>query len=188
VQHLSKKLGNAQYDPVTKQGSKNREKIKAKLSRLHGDIASLREDAHHKLTTELARTCSVVGIEDLHLKGMFKNRKLARAMAEAGLGQLLQFLDTKIQAVGGQAIFVDRYFPSTKRCSGCGKRMSLKYRTYICLRCGLHIDRDLNAAINLREEARRLLERLGITLSDLGTGLDGSKKWPVDNDKTNQGS
>ncbi len=102
----------------------------------------------------------MVGIEDLYLPGMFKNRKLARAMADAGLGQLLRMLQTKMQTVGGRTILVDRFFPSTKTCSGCGhvkKRMPLKYRTYICLKCGLHIDRDLNAAINLCKKADRLL-------------------------------
>jgi putative transposase len=91
---------------------------------------------------------------------MFKNRKLARAMADAGLGQLLRLLETKMEAVGGRAIVVDRFYPSTKTCSGCGhvkKRMPLKYRTFICLKCGLHIDRDFNAAINLCTEAQRLL-------------------------------
>ena len=71
-----------------------------------------------------------------------------------------------MKAVGGTTIVVDRFFPSTKRCSGCGhvkKRMPLKYRTYICLKCGLVIDRDLNAALNLEQEARRLaLARLTV--------------------------
>src|SRR5215469_9989693 len=89
-----------------------------------------------------------------------RTASLKDAMADAGLGQLLQFFATKMQAVGGQTIFVDRFFPSTKTCSGCGqvkKRMPLKYRTYCCLKCGLNIDRDLNAAINLEREARRIL-------------------------------
>jgi putative transposase len=115
-----------------------------------------------------------VGLEDLHVNGMFKNRKLARAMADAGLGQLLQFFETKMQAVGGQTIFVDRFFPSTKTCSGCGhvkKRMPLKYRTYCCLKCSLIIDRDLNAAINLEREAHRILvEVLHVPVPDIGSG------------------
>ena len=145
-----------------------------KLARFHGKLADIRQDAQHKLTTEIARTCSVVGLEDLHVKGMFKNRTLARAMADAGLGQLLQFFETKMQAVGGQAIFVDRFFPSTKTCSGCGhvkKRMPLQYRTYCCLKCGLTIDRDLNAAINLEREACRILvEVLHVPVPDTGSG------------------
>jgi hypothetical protein len=136
----------------------------------------MRQDAQHKLTAEIARTCSVVGLEDLHVKGMFKNRTLARAMADAGLGQLLQFFEAKMQAVGGQAIFVDRFFPSTKTCSGCGqvkKRMPLQYRTYCCLKCGLIIDRDLNAALNLEREARRILvEVLHVPVPDSGARSD----------------
>jgi putative transposase len=174
LKRLSRSFGRKQYDPQTKQGSKNREKARVKLARFQGKIAYIREDSHHKLTTEIARTCSVVGLEDLHVKGMFKNRKLARALADAGLGQLLQFFDTKMQAVGGQAIVVDRFFPSTKTCSGCGhvkKRMPLKYRTYCCLKCSLIIDRDLNAAINLEREAHRILvDGLHVPVLDIGSG------------------
>lgn len=174
LKRLARAFSRKAYDPATKQGSKNREKARVKLARFHGKLAYLRQDAQHKLTTEIARTCSVVGLEDLHVKGMFKNRTLARAMADAGLGQLLQFFATKMPAVGGQAIFVDRFFPSTKTCSGCGhvkKRMLLKYRTYCCLKCGLSIDRDLNAAINLEREARRMLvEVLHVPVPDSGSG------------------
>src|SRR5215472_18422802 len=92
------------------------------------------------------------------------------ALADAGLGQLLRFFETKMPAVGGQAILVDRFLPSTKQCSGCGhvkKRMPLKYRTYGCLNCGLNIDRDVNAAINLERAARRILaEGLHVPVPD----------------------
>src|SRR5215472_8738083 len=174
LKRLSRAFSRKQYDPATKQGSQNREKARVKLARFHGKLAHLRQDAQHQLTTEIARTCSVVGLEDLHVKGMFKNRTLARAMADARLGQLLRFFATKMPAVGGQAIFVDRFFPSTKKCSGCGhvkKRMPLQYRTYGCLNCGLNIDRDLNAAINLEREARRILvEVLHVPVPDSGSG------------------
>src|SRR5215472_7265207 len=95
LKRLSRSFSRKQYDPETKQGSQNREKARVKLARFHGKLAHLRQDAQHKLTTEIARTCSVVGLEDLHVKGMFKNRKLERAMADAGLGQLLRFFATK---------------------------------------------------------------------------------------------
>src|SRR5215472_7519829 len=174
LKRLSRAFSRKAYDPATKHGSQNREKARVKLARFHGKLAHLRQDAQHKLTTEIARTCSVVGLEDLHVKGMFKNRTLARAMADAGLGQLLRFFETKMQALGGQAIFVNRFFPSTKMCSGCGhvkKRLPLKYRTYCCLECGLVIDRDLNAAINLEREARRILrEVLHVPVPDSGSG------------------
>jgi putative transposase len=174
LKHLHRDLSRKQYDPETKQGSNNREKVKQKLARLYGEITHIREDAHHKLTTAIARTCSVVGVEDLHVKGLFKNRTLARAMADAGLGHLLRVLETKMQAVGGMTVVVDRYFPSTKTCSQCGhvkQRMPLKYRTYCCLMCGLVIDRDLNAAINLEREARRILRDVfKVPVPDSGSG------------------
>ena len=181
LKRLQRSFSRKQYDQETKRGSKNREQLKVKIARLHGKIAHIRADVRHKLTTEIARTCSVVGLEDLHVKGLFKNRKLARAMADAGLGQLLQFFETKLQAVGGQAIFVDRFFPSTKTCSGCGhvkKRMPLKYRTYCCLKCNLIIDRDLNAAINLECEAHRILQDvLHIPVPDIGSGRTSNRLW-----------
>jgi len=174
LKRLSRSFSRKQYDKTTKQGSKNREKARVKLARLHGKIAHIRQDSHHKLTSEIARSCSVVGLEELHVKGMVKNRKLARALADASLGQLLRFFETKMQAMGGQVIKVDRFFPSTKTCSGCGyvkKRMPLKYRTYCCLKCGLVIDRDLNAAMNLEQEARRILgEVLHVPVADSGSG------------------
>jgi putative transposase len=174
LKRLSRSFSRKLYDPQTKHGSKNREKARVQLARFHGTIAHIRHDSHHKLTTQIARTCSVVGLEDLHVKGLVKNRKLARALADAGLGQLLHLFETKMQAVGGQAIVVDRFFPSTKTCSGCGqvkKRMPLKYRTYCCLKCSLIIDRDVNAAINLEREARRMLgEGLHVPVLDIGSG------------------
>ncbi len=174
LRRLQRDFSRKQYDPETKQGSKNREKLQVKIARLHGQIAHIREDAHHKLTTKIARTCSVVGLEDLHVKGLFKNRKLARSLADAGMGQLLRFFETKMQAVGGRTIFVDRFFPSTKTCSQCGhvkKRMPLKYRTYCCRKCGWVIDRDGNAALNLEREARRILrEVLHVPVPDTGLG------------------
>ena len=87
LKRLGRSFSRKQYDPATKHGSQNREKARVKLARFHGKLAQRRQDAQHKLTTEIARTCSVVGLEDLHVKGMFKNRTLARAMADAGLGQ-----------------------------------------------------------------------------------------------------
>src|SRR5215468_6894762 len=112
---------------------------------------------------------------------MFKNRKLARAMADAGLGQLLGFFATKMPAVGGQAILVDRFFPSTRKCSGCGhvkKRMPLKYRTYGCLNCGKSLDREVNAALNLEREARCILvEGLHEPVPDSGSGRTYNCLW-----------
>jgi putative transposase len=91
---------------------------------------------------------------------MMANRKLSRAVADAAMGQLLQLLKTKVATSAGNLFVASRWFPSTKRCSGCGqvkKRMPLKHRTYQCLNCGLVIDRDLNASVNLAQFAQTQL-------------------------------
>jgi putative transposase len=143
--------------------SRNYEKQRLKVARQHQQIAAIRADVQHKFTTELARTCGAIGIEDLHILGMMANRKLARAVADAAMGQLLTFLKNKMASAGGQVFIASRWFASTKRCSGCGhvkKRMPLKHRTYQCLACGLVIDRDLNAALNLAQFAIEKLRQL----------------------------
>ena len=173
VHHL-KKLGKLQRalsrkrsakDSETKRTvfSKNYEKQRLKVARKHQQIANSRRDIQHKFTTELARTCGVIGIEDLNILGMMANRKLSRAVADAAMGQLLQFLKTKVANAGGDLFVASRWFPSTKRCSCCGhvkKRMPLKHRTYQCLVCGLILDRDLNAALNLAWFATEMLRQL----------------------------
>src|SRR5215469_2875161 len=152
-------------DPETKRTlfSNNYEKQRLKVARKHQQIANSRRDVQHKFTTELTRTCAVIGIEALNILGMMANRKLARAVADAAMGQLLQFLKTKVENRGGELFIASRWFPSTKRCSCCGhvkKRMPLKHRTYQCLVCGLLLDRDLNAALNLAWFAREQLRQL----------------------------
>ena len=164
---LQRKLSKKQKtkDPETGRTtfSKNYEKQRVKVARKHQQIANIRRDIQHKFTTELARTCGVIDIEDLNILGMMANRKLSRAVADAAMGQLLQFLKTKAANAGGDLFIASRWFPSTKRCSCCGqvkKRMPLKHRTYECLACGLVLDRDLNAACNLAWFATDLLRQL----------------------------
>ena len=171
--HL-KKLGKLQRqlsrkqktkDPATGKTtfSKNYQKQRVKVARKYQQIANIRRDVQHKFTTELARTVGTIGIEDLNILGMMANRKLSRAIADAAMGQLLQFLKTKIANTGGNLFIASRWFPSTKLCSCCGhikKRMPLKHRTYRCLVCGLVMERDLNAALNLWGFATEQLRQL----------------------------
>jgi putative transposase len=164
---LQRKLSRKQKvkDPETGRTtfSKNYEKQRVKVARKHQQIANIRRDVQHKFTTELAQTAGTIGIEDLHIVGMMANRKLARAVADAAMGQLLTFLKNKVASAAGQIFQASRWFPSTKRCSGCGqvkKRMPLKHRTYQCLGCGLVIDRDLNASLNLAQFAHDQLRHL----------------------------
>lgn len=164
---LQRKLSRCQKTTDAKTGkttfSKNYQKQREKVARKHQQIAAIRRDAQHKFTTELARTAGTIGIEDLNLLGMMANRRLARAVTDAAMGQLLQFLKTKVTSAGGQIFLASRWFPSTKRCSGCGhvkKRMPLKHRIYQCLVCGRLIDRDMNAALNLAQFAHDMLRQL----------------------------
>jgi putative transposase len=141
----------------TTKGSANRGKAKAKLARLHLRIANVRKDALHKLTTRLASEFSTIGIEDLNVKGMVKNRRLARSISDSGFGEFRRMLEYKAAMTGAQVVVVDRFFPSSKTCSECGTihDMPLGNRRMQC-ECGNDMDRDLNAAINIRRQALAL--------------------------------
>ena len=114
---LQRKLSRKQKtkDPETGKTtfSKNYQKQRVKVVRSHQQIANMRRDTQHKFTTELVRTCGAIGIEDLNILGMMANRKLSRAVADAAMGQLLQFLKTKVAASGGNLFIASRWFPST---------------------------------------------------------------------------
>jgi len=135
-----------------KKGSKNREKAKMRIAKMYLRIFNIRQDTLHKLTTYLAKSHSKVVIEDLCVSGMLKNRKLARAIADMGFYEFRRQLEYKCQWYGSELLIAPRTFPSSKLCSQCGhmkKGLSLSEREYVCKQCGLKIDRDLNAALNL---------------------------------------
>jgi IS605 OrfB family transposase len=115
-------------------------------------VADQREDGIHKLTTSLARTYGTIVIEDLHVAGMVRNRRLARHVSDASFGEIRRQLAYKTEWHGGRLIVADRWFASSKTCSGCGAakaKLALSERTYACTACGLVLDRDVNAALNL---------------------------------------
>lgn len=135
-----------------KNGSKNREKAKRQLARCHLKIHNIRQDTHHKLTTQLTKNHSRIVIEDLNVSGMMKNHRLARSIADVSFGELRRQLEYKSLWYGSELVIAPRFYPSSKRCSRCGHvkaEQSLSERTYICEECGLVIDRDQNAANNL---------------------------------------
>jgi putative transposase len=137
-------------------GSKNREKAKEKLARLHARIANIRQDALHKLTTDLTRRFHTIGIEDLNVKGMMKNRRLSRSIADMSFFEFRRQLEYKANMQGGQIIVANRFFASSKTCSTCGHKLDelpLSVRRWTCPSCGTEHDRDVNAAINLRNYA-----------------------------------
>jgi putative transposase len=150
LQRLSRSLSRKQ------KGSANRKKAKAKLARLHARIANIRSDALHKLTTHLTSRFHTIGIEDLNVRGMVKNRHLARSIADMGFFEFRRQLEYKTAMRGGQVVVADRWFPSSKTCSACGsvqKEMPLSVRQWTCPDCGVVHDRDLNAATNLKNMA-----------------------------------
>lgn len=132
--------------------SANWHKTKTKLGRLHARIAAIRSDTLHKLTTTLTTTYQQIVIEDLHVKGMVQNRKLARAISDMGLGRFRQMLTYKAEAYSCEVIVADRWFPSSKMCRICGvlnESLTLKDRVFHCGDCGHTEDRDVHAATNL---------------------------------------
>jgi putative transposase len=147
-------------------GSASRRKAAAKLARIHARVANIRADALHKATSDLASRYEIIVAEDLNVSGMLRNRKVARAVADQGFGQAVRLLGYKTTWNGGKLMVADRWFPSSKTCSGCGAvkaKLSLSERSYVCTGCGLILDRDVNAARNLlhlavsgTREAKRL--------------------------------
>jgi putative transposase len=137
-------------------GSANREKAKLPRARLHYRISCQRQEMLHQLSSELARTKRVIVLEDLHVRGMQRNRHLALSIGDAGMGELRRQLAYKTQWYGSTLVIADRWFPSSKVCSGCGTikdTLALGERQYDCGVCGLSLDRDENAAINLHRLA-----------------------------------
>jgi putative transposase len=135
-------------------GSANRRKAVARLAQAHGRVANLRKDTLHQATSRLAKTKSVVVLEDLNVSGMLHNHPLAQAIADAGLYEFRRQMTYKGAWYGCRVVIAPRYYPSTKRCSRCGNvktTIGLGERVYECEVCGLQIDRDLNAALNLEQ-------------------------------------
>ena len=138
-------------------GSRGREKARRALARQHEKVSNQRSDFLHKTSRMLVDRYGLIGIEGLHVKGMVKNRKLARAIADAGWGELRRQLTYKGQWYGTRVVVIDRFFPSSRTCSACGYRLpelALSVRTWTCPQCSRQHDRDHNAAVNIQHEAQ----------------------------------
>ena len=136
--------------------SNNWYKQKLKVERLHYRIACIRRDAQEKATTEIVKGASAVGIETLKITNMLKNRKLAKALSDSALGGFLEKLKSKSEVLGIPIVEASQFFASSKTCNRCGHKkdeLSLSERQYHCGICGHSIDRDVNAAINLKNLA-----------------------------------
>jgi putative transposase len=147
-----------------KKGSKNRNKQRIRVAKIHRKIRRQRDDFLHKITAQLIAKAETVCIEDLSTSGMLKNHKLAKSVADASMSRFRQFLTYKAWEAGVKLMVVSRWYPSSKRCSKCGwikKDLTLKDRVWTCDVCGAKHDRDFNAATNILNE--------GLQQSTVGT-------------------
>ncbi|GAA4229852.1 IS607 family element RNA-guided endonuclease TnpB [Actinomadura meridiana] len=157
-------------------GSANRAKAAARLARHHARVTHVRTDTLHKVTSALAARYETVVIEDLNVTGMLANRRLARAIADQGFGQARRMLTYKTGWNAGTLLIADRWFPSSKTCSDCGRRkpnLALSERVYRCGGCGLVAGRDVNAARNLLVLAASGAESPNACGGDVRPGLAG---------------
>jgi len=176
-QRLSRQLSKRQHARTKQerlQGvkkSNNYRKLSARLGNLDRQIANIRQDFSHKLTTILTTHYAEIAIEDLNVKGMTKNRKLARSINDVAMGELRRQIEYKAGLNGVNVTKADRFYPSSKTCNKCGaikQDLTLKERIYDCPNCGLVIDRDYNASLNL----------LSLIKNKIGT--DGPEFTPAD--------
>ncbi|MCI6906812.1 MAG: transposase [Succinatimonas sp.] len=155
IAHLQRKLDKKKH-PRKKEDkkifSKNFYKVSAELRKLHALVANKRNDYNQKISTVLASFYQYIAIESINLKGLLKNHCIAKSISDASFGKLKKLIKDKITHQGGTVVEADQFYPSSKTCSACGyikNDLTLEDRTYICPKCGLKIDRDKNAAINL---------------------------------------
>jgi putative transposase len=156
LKRLSRRLSRRQ------KGSKLWWRAKDQLGRFHERIANQWADYLHKLTTQLASTYAVLGMENLNVAGMLRNHRLALSLADASFGEIRRQLQYKSDWFGGRVVRIDRFYPSSQLCSVCGVKypgLRLEDREWTCQKCGMHHDRDVNAARNIHAEALRLLNQ-----------------------------
>ena len=157
-----KKLAKLQRERSRKsKGSNNREKARIKVARLHEHVANQRLDNAHKMTTSLVRDYDLIAIETLMPKNMMKNHRIAKAISDAAWGEIVRQLEYKCNWYGKELVKVDRFYPSSQTCNSCGFKnadtKNLAVREWDCPKCGVHHDRDVNAAKNILDEGLRIL-------------------------------
>ena len=140
-----------------RQGSNNRAKARATVARAHRKVRAARQDFLHKASTRLVRDNDIIVVEDLNVVGMVRNRRLARAITDCGWGEFRRQLEYKCQRYGRELVVIDRWYPSSKTCSACGRLLaglSLSARHWTCPACRARHDRDINAAKNILAAGR----------------------------------
>ena len=160
----SRQLSKKQYAKTKQEAlqgikkSNNYKKASIKLNKLHQKIANIRRDFLHKLTSSLVANVKYLSLEDLNVKGMLKNHKLARSLSDVSFYEFKRQLEYKARYNDREIYQVDRFYPSSKTCSNCGsikKDLTLKDRIYNCDKCGISIDRDYNASLNLLSQLKQ---------------------------------
>lgn len=158
IKHLQREFSKK------RKGSSNSEKARIKLAIAHEKLSNRRKDYLHKITTSIVKENSVICIEDLNVKGMMKNHKLAKSIADCSFSMIRGMLDYKCKWHGRQLVVIDRWSPTSKTCSECGyimKNWNLGIREWNCPNCHTHHDRDINAAKNILSEGMKILDRTG---------------------------
>jgi len=163
-------------------GSQNCQKAQNKIARLHLRIANLRKDNLHKITTYLAKNHSRVVMEDLNVSGMMANRKLAKAIGDMGFYEFRRQLEYKTKLYGSEVVTVNRFYPSSKTCSNCQtlkENLLLSERVFNCDHCGLSMDRDLNASMNLEKAGSSPVTACGLSKGRLSQDEAGTNQGIV---------
>ena len=184
VRRLSRAMSRRQGpDRRTRRHPSDRwHRASAALAKTQGRVSDQRRDALHKTTTDLTGRFGTLVVEDLHVRGMLANRSLARHVSDASFAEFRRQAEYKATWRGGRVIVADRWFASSKTCSGCGTakaKLALSERTYVCTACGLFIDRDRNAAVNLAEYGRRELAGSGPDSNGRGADHKTGLAWQV---------
>ncbi len=157
---LSRRALLAKEKGIHLSDAKNYQKQKLKVARIHERIAHQREDFLHKLSTDVVKNHDVISLEDLNTKGLMKNKKLSKAIADVSWSKFVEMLEYKATWYGKKVIKVSRWYPSSQICSKCGHRdgkKPLAIRKWTCPKCKNVLDRDINASVNIKREGLRLL-------------------------------
>jgi putative transposase len=158
------KYGQRQLSKKQK-GSQSRNKQKRKLALVHEQITNIRKDYLHKVSTEIIKNHDIISVEDLAVKNIMKNHCLAQAMSDVSLGAFYTMLEYKANWNDRQFVKIDRFFPSSKKCSSCGwikQDLTLSIREWTCESCGEVHDRDINAANNILKQGINILSACGM--------------------------
>ena len=189
--HLTQKtalLARAQRRLARTQTGSNRRRTQARrVARLHERIADVRRDSLHKLSTSLVRRFDSIYLEDLHLRGLVQNHRLARSLSDASIGTAIRMIEAKAEASGVSVVTINRWFPSSKTCSACGHLLDalpLSVRRWTCPQCGTDHDRDVNAAKNILAVGQTVTVRGGGVRAVRPSGRKASRLRSVNHSRT----